>query len=116
MNSFFDQYEADVLSNFRIFTENRRAEIEAILKDETEKKQAKLEARALRKLDAEAKAEEAKRLAEEAKTGKPAGKAPAKAPAKPGAKGKDDKPVLDVPQLEVPKVTPFASEMGNSYI
>lgn len=88
-----------------------------MLKEETAKKQEKLEAKALKKLEAEAKAEEAKRLAEEAKTGKPAGKAPAKAPPKPGAKGgKDDKPQLDVPQLEVPKVTPFASEMGNNYI
>jgi len=56
----------------------------------------------------EQKAEEAKRLAEEAKTGKPAGKAPQKPVAKPGAKGgKDDKPLVDVQQLEVPKVTTF---------
>jgi|LakMenEpi03Oct11_1017367.scaffolds.fasta_scaffold04523_2 hypothetical protein len=56
----------------------------------------------------EQKAEEAKRLAEEAKTGKPAGKAPPKPVAKPGAKGgKDDKPLVDVQQLEVPKVTTF---------
>ena len=116
MNTFFDQYEADLLSNFKIFKEEKRAEIEALLKDETEKKQAKLEAKALRKLEAEAKAEEAKRLAEEAKTGKPASKAPAKPPAKGGAKGKDDKPVLDVPQLDVPKPIPFCSEMGNKYI
>lgn len=62
----------------------------------------------------EQKAEDAKRATEEAKGGKQAGKAPAKAP--PKGKGKDDKPQLDVPHLEVPKVTPYKSEMGNNYI
>ena len=114
MNNFFDSYEADILSNFKIYKANRRAEIEELLKQETERKQAKLEKQALKKLELEQKAEEAKRAAEEAKGIKPAGKAPAKAQAK--GKGKDDKPVLDVPQLEVPKVIPYKSEMGNEYI
>jgi len=95
MNNFFDSYEADILSNFKIYKANRRAEIEELLKQETEKKQAKLEKQALKKLELEQKAEEAKRAAEEAKGIKPAGKAPAKAQAK--GKGKDDKPFLDVP-------------------
>ena len=83
------------------------------MKVETEKKQKKLEKEALKKYEAEQKAEEAKRATEEAKGGKPQGK-PAKAAPK---KGKDaDKPVVDVPQLTVPEVTPFQSEMGNEYI
>jgi len=114
MNTFFDFYEADILSSFKIFRAERRAEIEEILKEETLKKQQKLEKAALKKIEAEQKAEEAKRASEEAKGIKPAGKAPAKAP--PKGKGKDDKPVLDVPQLQVPKVTLFKSEMGNDYI
>jgi hypothetical protein len=90
MNNFFDSYEADILSNFKIFRAERKAEIEELLRQETEKKQAKLERLALKKLELEQKAEDAKRAAEEAKGGKPAGKAPAKAP--PKGKGKDDKP------------------------
>ena len=94
MNNFFDQFETDVLSNFKIYREEKREEIEDLLKQETEAKMQKLEAKALRKFEREQKAEEAKRLAEEARTGKPV-----KAPAKPAAKGKgkDDKPLLDVP-------------------
>jgi hypothetical protein len=38
MNNFYDMYEADLLSNYKIFREDRKAEIEAILKDETDKK------------------------------------------------------------------------------
>lgn len=115
MNNFFDAYEADILSNFKIYRIERKAEIEELLKQETERKQAKLEKAALKKLEQEQKAEEAKRAAEEAKGVKPTGKAPAKAQAK-GKGGKDEKPVLDVPQLEVPKVIPYKSEMGNDYI
>jgi hypothetical protein len=95
MNTFFDFYEADILSNFKIFRAERRAEIEEILKEETLKKQQKLEKAALKKIEAEQKAEEAKRASEEAKGLKPVGKAPVKAP--PKGKGKDDKPILDVP-------------------
>jgi hypothetical protein len=117
MNNFFDSFEADVVSNYKIFREERKKEIEELLRLETEKKQAKLEKQALKKLEMEQKAEEVKRIAEEAKTGKPAGKAPPKPAAKPGAKGgKDEKPLVDVPQLEVPKVTTFQSEMGNKYV
>lgn len=59
-------------------------------------------------------AEEAKRAAEEAKTGKPAPKSKAP-PAKKGGKEATG-PDLDVEQLEVPTVTEFKSEMGNAYI
>lgn len=115
MNNFFNQFETDILSNYKIYREDKRAEVEELLKQETEAKQQKLEAKALRKQEREQKLEEAKRLAEEARTGKPV-KAPAKpAPAK-GKGGKDDKPQLDVPHLEVPKVQIFKTEMGNQYI
>ncbi|MFO0116687.1 MAG: hypothetical protein ACK521_03430 [bacterium] len=95
MNTFFDFYEADILGNFKIFRSERRAEIEELLRDETAKKQQKLERAALKKLEADQKAEEAKRATEEAKGGKQPNKAPAKAPAK--GKGKDEKPLIDVP-------------------
>lgn len=114
MNQFYNDYEADVAGSYQIYKQERREEIEEKLRIETEKKQAKLQAEALAKYEAEQAAEEAKRAAEEAKTGKPAAKAKAP-PAKKG--GKDPGvPELDVPQLEVPKVTDFKSEMQNEYI
>jgi hypothetical protein len=39
MDNFYNIFEADLLSNYKIYREDRRAEIEALLKDETEKKQ-----------------------------------------------------------------------------
>ena len=37
--------------------------------------------------------------------------------AKPAGKGKEpDKPVFDIPKLEVPKMTEFTSEGGNDYV
>ena len=114
MNQFYNDYEADIAGSYQIYKKERREEIEEKLRVETEKKQAKLQADALAKYEAEQAAEEAKRAAEEAKGGKPAGKAKAP-PAKKG--GKDPGvPDLDVPQLEVPTVTEFKSEMENEYI
>jgi hypothetical protein len=43
MNNFYDSFEADVVSNYKIYREERRKEIEELLRLETEKKQAKLE-------------------------------------------------------------------------
>ena len=85
------------------------------LREETEKKQRKLEAEALAKYEAEQADEEKKRAAEEAKGGKPAAKG--KAPAQKGKGGKGDGgPELDVEQLECPEPTPFKSQMENEYI
>lgn len=53
MNNFFDQFETDVLSNFKIYREEKREEVEELLKQETEAKMQKLEAKALRKLERE---------------------------------------------------------------
>ena len=114
MNEFYDDFEADMGGSFQIYKESRREEIQEKLRVETETKQAKLQAEALAKYEAEQAAEEAKRAAEEAKGGKaPAKKAPP--PAKKGGKdpGQHD---LEVEQLEVPTVTEFESEMGNKYI
>lgn len=61
MNNFYDSFEADVVSNYKIYREERRKEIEELLRLETEKKQAKLEKQALKKLEQEQKADEAKR-------------------------------------------------------
>ena len=114
MNDFYNDYEADICGSFQIYKENRREEIQEKLRLETEQKQAKLQAEALAKYEAEQAAEEAKRATEEAKGGKPAGKGKA-APAKKG--GKDPGvPDLDVEQLAVPDVTEFKSEMENQYI
>lgn len=112
MNDFFDTFEADVCLQFKIHTLDKKEEVMELLRVETEQKQAKLEADALKEYEAKQRENEAK-AAEEAKKA-PAGKAPAKAPAK--GKGGDQKPALDVPKLEVPQVTDFKSEMGNQYI
>ena len=112
MNNFFDDFEADIFGAFSIYKESRQEEIQEKLRLETEKKQAKLEAEALAKHEAEQAAEEAKKAAEEAK----GIKQDAKKKAPPAKKGQDAKPQLDVPQLEVPQVTPFQSESGNKYI
>ena len=114
MNEFYNDFEADIAGSYQIFKEDRREEIVEKLRLETEKKQEKLQAAALAKYEAEQAAEEAKRVAEEAKTGKAAAKAKAP-PAKKGGKEAAG-PELDVEQLEVPEVTPFKSEMENTYI
>lgn len=53
MNQFYDDFEADCCGAFSIYKESRKEEIEEKLKLETEKKQAKLEAEALAKYEAE---------------------------------------------------------------
>jgi len=71
MNDFYDSYEADLCSVFKIHRQDKKEEIMELLKAETEAKQKKLEKEALKKYEAEQKAEEAKRASEEAKGGKP---------------------------------------------
>lgn len=114
MNEFYNDFEADMGGSFQIYKEQRREEIQEKLRVETEKKQAKLQADALAKYEAEQALEEAKRASEEAK----GGKAPAKAKAPPAKKGGKDpgQPDLEVAQLEVPTVTEFESDMNNKYI
>lgn len=53
MDNFYDDFEADVCGVFKIFKESRKEEIQELLKVETEQKQAKLEAEALKKWEAE---------------------------------------------------------------
>ena len=66
----------------------------------------------MKKYEEEKKLEELKKAEEE--KGKPAAKAKAPPPAK---KGKEpEKPLLDVPKLEVPKILEFQSKMGNKYL
>ena len=72
-----------------------------------------MEAEALKKLEEEKKAEEA-RFAEELKKD-PKAKPKAPPPAKKGGKG-DDKPQVDVPKLEVPEIQIFDSKMGKKYL
>ena len=84
---------------FRIYDESKRDDIVALFTKETEAKQAKLEAEALKKWEEDKKAEEAK-AAEDAKNN-PKGKA---APAKKAGGKQNDQPQLNVPKLEVPAV------------
>lgn len=65
MTTFYNDYEKDCLSVFKIYDESKRAEIHALFTTETEQRQKKLEAEALKKLEEEKKAEEAKRLEDE---------------------------------------------------
>lgn len=82
MNAFYDDFEADVCSIYKIFKASKRGEVEELLRKETEEKQAKLEAKALKKWEKEKAIEEAKRGEEDAKKG-----VQKKAP--PPKKGKD---------------------------
>ena len=61
MNKFFDDFEAGVCGAFQIFKEELKEEVEERLKQETERKQEKLYQKALKKHEAELKAEEAKK-------------------------------------------------------
>lgn len=102
MNTFYNDFEKDALSVFKMFDESKRPEIEALLKKETEERQKKLEEEALKKLEEEKKAEEQKK-AEEDKNKPVAAKG--KAPPPQAKKGKEpEKPVLNVPQLQVPAI------------
>lgn len=97
MNVFYNDFEKDCLSVFKMQNESKRAEIEALFKKETEERQRKLEEEALKKLEEEKKAEELKKAEEE--KSKPAA-AKGKAPPPQAKKGKEpEKPVLNVPQL-----------------
>lgn len=83
---FFNNWEKLALTNFKLFDESRREQIQALFEKETAQRQAKLEKEALEKFEKEKKAEEAK-AAEEAKKAPPAkGKAP---PPKKGGKQPD---------------------------
>lgn len=53
MNEFYNDYEADVAGSYQIYKKDRQEEIEEKLKLETEKKQAKLQAEAMAKYEAE---------------------------------------------------------------
>ena len=114
MNTFYNDFEKDALSIFKMFEESKRSEIEALLKKETEERQKKLEEEALKKLEEEKKAEELKK-AEDDKN-KPAA-AKGKAPPPAAKKGKEpEKPVLNVPQLQVPPIQEYVSSNGNKYL
>jgi hypothetical protein len=70
----------------------------------------------LKKWEEEKKAEELKQ-AEDAKKNAADPKAKKAAPPAKGKGGKDpDKPNIDVPKLEVPKIQEFTSIMGKKYL
>lgn len=53
MDAFYEDFEADVCSVFKLHRATKREQVEAMLKKETEEKQAKLEAKAIRKWEKE---------------------------------------------------------------
>ena len=71
-----------------------------------------MEAEALKKLEEDKKAEEAKAAEDVKKDPKAKGKAPA---AKKGGKA-DDKPLVDVPKLDVPEIQEYESAMAKKYL
>lgn len=113
MDIFFKDFEKDCMLTFKMHEESKRAEILALLTKETEDRQKKLEEVALKKYEEDKKMEESKR-AEDDKS-KPAAKGKAPPPQKKGGK-EPDKPVLDVPKLEIPKIQEYTSAAGNKYI
>jgi hypothetical protein len=112
MDTFFVNFEKDCMSQFRMFDETKREEIMALFTKETEERQKKLEEEALKKYEEEKRLEEAKRIEEEKKNPAAAakgGKAPPPAAKKPPGKGEVEKPVVDVPKLEVPKIQDYTT-------
>ncbi len=101
------------MSVFKMFGETKRADIQALFQKETEDRQKKLEQEALKKYEEEKKLEESKKADED--KSKPPAKGGAKAP--PPKKGKEpEKPLIDVPKLEVPKIQELETQMGNKYL
>jgi predicted ribosome quality control (RQC) complex YloA/Tae2 family protein len=105
MDAFFLSFERECMTSFKMFDEAKRDEITALFTKETEEKQKKLEEEALKKYEEEKRVEELKRIEEEKKNpGAAKGKAPPPAAKKPPGKGEPEKPPIDVPKLEVPKI------------
>lgn len=118
MDTFFLNFERECMTTFKMFDETKRDEIHSLFVKETEDKQKKLEEEALKKYEEEKKIEEQKRIEEEKKN--PAGAAKGKAPPapakKPAGKGEPEKPVVDVPKLEVPKIKEWTTQTNNKYL
>lgn len=102
----FIEFEKKLAKHFKMETEESRERIQERLTKETEEKQKKLEEEYLKKQ------EEEELKAQEQNPTAVKGKAPAKKP----AKGKKAEPVLDVPQLEVPKIEEYKSPSGETYL
>ena len=109
---FYEKFERDALDIFKLRHEDKRQEIQELFTKETEERQKKLEEEYLRKYEEQKRLEEEKAKEEEKKGAPPAkGKAPP-----PKAKGKEDKPDLGVPQLEVPQIKDYVSPNGYAYL
>lgn len=104
MDTFFEEFEQGTLGIFKRFPEEEKERIKQLFEKETQQAQDKLESEALKKWEEEKKAEEIK-LAEDAKKNAADPKAKKAPPPAKGKGGKDpDKPNIDVPKLEVPKI------------
>ena len=110
MDGFFMKFEQASLAIFKRFPVEEQERIQELFEKETADKQAALEAEALKKWEEEKRLEEQK-TEEEAKKAAADPKAKKAPPAK--GKGKEaDKPVIDVPKLEVPAILEYESKMG----
>ena len=109
MDQFYNNYEQAICSVFKMYPEDMRENIQALYEKETADKQAALEAEALKKYEQEKALEEQKQAQEAPAKG-------AKKAAPPKGKKGPDVPELNVPQLQVPSILEFSSEMGNKYL
>lgn len=114
MDKFFEEFEETTLAVFKRFPEDQRERIQELFTKETEDAQKKLEEEALKEWEEKKKAEEAK-AAEDAKKAAADPKAKKAAPAK-GKAGKDDKPQIDVPKLEVPTIVEYETVLGKKFL
>lgn len=108
MDNTFEGFEQNCLAVFKMFPESQRERVKQLFEKETADAQAKLEAAAMKEWEEKQKAAETQAATEPAKKEAPAkGK---KAP--PPKKGKEpEKPVFDVPKLEIPKIKDYKSLM-----
>ena len=114
MDSFFDEFEQAALGAFKRFPEEQRERINDLFVKETADAQAKLEAEALKKWEADKKEEEAKAEAD-AKKAQADPKAKKAPPPKKGAKEAAG-PALNIPKLEVPDIKDYESAMGKKFV
>lgn len=113
MDKFFEEFEETTLGVFKRFPEDQRERIKELYTTETEDAQKKLEEEALKEWEEKKKAEEAK-AAEDAK--KPADPKAKKAAPPKGKAGKDDKPNIDVPKLEIPVIAEYDTVLGKKFL
>lgn len=115
MDNTFEGFEQNCFAVFKMFPESQRQRVQELFEKETAEAQAKLEAAAMKEWEEKKKVDETAVTSEAAakKAPEPKGKKPAPPP----KKGKEpEKPVFDVPKIEVPKIKDFKSVMDQKYV